>query len=455
MRREPSREPLTRARRVAVIGGGWAGCAAAVALADAGVHVALYEQARELGGRARRVTLDGLALDNGQHLIIGAYRETLGLVARVHGTHNAGSLTHRLPLTLQPFGNGWKGAVKLRAPHLPAPFHLAAALLCAGGLSWSHRLALINDFRQLTASRFMRTAGETVAECFAGIPRLAFRAVWEPLCLAALNTPPARASAQLFANVLRAAFTGTAAGSDFLIPAVDLSALLPDPCARVVQQCGGTVHLGARVRRIDRSGKAMCVSTQTEQGRFDAVIVATGPHQLHELEVADAAWSEMRRQVSAFRYESITTIYLAYSQAPAIASLARLDDAPGQWVFDRGVMPVGGDMLRVLAVVISAGGAHDAMSHPALVDQVERLLRHLAPTLGERRFARVIAERRATYACVAGLVRPAPGRVADGLHLCGDYTDPEFPATLEAAVRSGAAAARSALRELKINPTAG
>ena len=75
--------------------------------------------------------------------------------------------------------------------------------------------------------------------------------------------------------------------------------------------------------------------------------------------------------------------------------------------------------------------------------------------MGERRFARVIAERRATYACVAGLVRPAPGRVADGLHLCGDYTDPEFPATLEAAVRSGAAAARSALREWKINPTAG
>ncbi|MEP6657564.1 MAG: NAD(P)-binding protein, partial [Betaproteobacteria bacterium] len=154
---------MTPRLRVAVIGGGWAGCAAAVALTDAGVQVALYEQARELGGRARRVMLEGNALDNGQHLLIGAYRETFGLLARVHGAQNARSLTHRLPLTLRPFGDGWAGAVKLRAPHLPAPFHLAAGLLCAGGLSWADRLALINDFRRLAASRFVRPAGETVA----------------------------------------------------------------------------------------------------------------------------------------------------------------------------------------------------------------------------------------------------------------------------------------------------
>lgn len=445
---------MTHARRVAVIGGGWAGCAAAVALADAGVQVALYEQARELGGRARRVTLDGLALDNGQHLLIGAYRETLGLMARLHGAQPARSLVHRLPLSLQPFGKGWQGAVTLNAPRLPAPLHLAVALLCARGLSWSHRVALINDFRQLAASRFRRTGGETVDECFAGIPRHAFRAVWEPLCLAALNTPPARASAQVFANVLAAAFTGSAAASDFLIPAVDLSRLLPEPCGRVVEQRGGTVHLGKRVRRIDRSQDGMCVSTQAEHAKFDAIVVAAGPHQLNELEVADPAWNEVRRQVTAFRYESITTIYLAYSNAPTMASLARLDDAPGQWIFDRGVMPFGGDMLRVLAVVISAGGAHDATPHLALVDQVERQLRRLSPAMGERRFARVIAERRATYACTAGLVRPAPGRVTDGLYLCGDYTDPEFPATLEAAVRSGLRAASSALRELQITPAA-
>ena len=76
--------PDAAAARVAVIGGGWAGCAAAVTLAAAGVPVTLFEQARTLGGRARRVERDGIALDNGQHLVIGAYRQTLALLATVH-----------------------------------------------------------------------------------------------------------------------------------------------------------------------------------------------------------------------------------------------------------------------------------------------------------------------------------------------------------------------------------
>ena len=76
---EPRARPRTR--RVAVVGGGWAGCAAAVTLAEAGVRVTLFEQAKTLGGRARRVALDGIALDNGQHLLIGAYRQTLALMA--------------------------------------------------------------------------------------------------------------------------------------------------------------------------------------------------------------------------------------------------------------------------------------------------------------------------------------------------------------------------------------
>src|SRR4051794_31104720 len=89
---------------VAVIGGGWAGCAAAVMLAQAGVRVTLFEQARILGGRARRIGIEGLALDNGQHLLVGAYRQTLGLINTVHGADRAGTLLRRLPLTLTPLG---------------------------------------------------------------------------------------------------------------------------------------------------------------------------------------------------------------------------------------------------------------------------------------------------------------------------------------------------------------
>lgn len=439
-------------RRVAVIGGGWAGCAAAVALTDAGERVTIYEQARELGGRARRVVIDGIALDNGQHLFIGAYRATLALLARLHGPASAASLLHRLPLTLQPFAQGWPGAASLTAPRLPAPLHLAAAMLGARGLPWSHRIALVNDFRRLAANNFAQPHHQTVAACFARTPRLAFQTVWEPLCLAALNTRPDRASARIFVNVLRAAFTGSAAGSDFLIPTGDLGTLVPDATARVLQAGGGALYMGQRVRRIDRSTQAFVVATAAGSFPFDAVVVAVGPHQLGQLEVDDGGWARIRRQTDVFSYESITTINLGYENAFMTARIRRLDDAPGQWVFDHGRVPTPTGTLHLLAVVISAGGSHDAQDHATLAANVDRQLRRLEPRLPRCRFAQVIAERRGTYACLAGLDRPLAGRVGEGLYLCGDYTDADFPATLEAAVRSGNAAANSALVDLGLKP---
>jgi hypothetical protein len=100
-----------------------------------------------------------------------------------------------------------------------------------------------------------------------------------------------------------------------------------------------------------------------------------------------------------------------------------------------------------VAVVISAGGAHDAQDHATLVRDVEAQLRRLEPRLPAVAFSRVIAERRATYACTPGLARPDGGRVSRGVYLAGDYTDPEFPATLEAATRSGVAAARAVIAD--------
>ena len=137
--------------------------------------------------------------------------------------------------------------------------------------------------------------------------------------------------------------------------------------------------------------------------------------------------------------------------------MVRLDDAPGQWLFDRrDALPATGSRdgreraataaLRALvAVVISANGPHDALPQDALAAAVEAQLRRLAPALPPRAGSWSIAERRATYACTPGLARPRAGRLAPGLYLAGDYTDADFPATLEAAVRSGVAAADAVL----------
>jgi hypothetical protein len=130
--------------------------------------------------------------------------------------------------------------------------------------------------------------------------------------------------------------------------------------------------------------------------------------------------------------------------------MLRLDDAPGQWAFDRsGALgsEAPGGATSLIAVVISAGGPHDALDHASLARNVESQLRRLAPGLPPIVFSQVIAERRATYACTPGLANPAGGRLAPGVYLAGDYTDAEFPATLEAATRSGVASARALIAD--------
>jgi len=440
---------------VAVVGGGWAGCAAAVTLAKKGVRVTLFEQARSLGGRARRVALSGMALDNGQHLLIGAYRCTLGLIERVHPAGSMPSLLHRLPLTMRPFGIAIAGRVGLQAWRLPAPLHLAGGMLTARGLDWPERVALIADFRRLARAGFRTPPAQTVAQCFAGTPLRAMAAVWEPLCISALNTPPESASAQVFANVLRMAFTGSARDSDFLIPAADLTSLFPDPAAQLIARHGGDVRSGVAVRGIAPRDGGVVLNLDGNSEPFAAAIVAVAPHQLATAlganGAANDAWRAPLAQVEALTWESITTIYLAYADAVSLPlPIMRLDDAPGQWAFDRSaaLQPTAPEGARgLVAVVISTSGPHDAQDQAALADDADAQLRRLAGRWPLPVWSRVIAERRATYACTPGAARPAAGRVAPGLYLAGDYTDTELPATLEAATRTGVAAARAFLAD--------
>jgi squalene-associated FAD-dependent desaturase len=445
--------------RVAVIGGGWAGCAAAVILAQSGVRVTLYEQASTLGGRARRVSLDGMALDNGQHLLIGAYRQTLDLIERVHRPVRTEALLRRLPLTIRPFGFPSTGSVELTAWRAPAPLHLALGMLAARGLGWRERGALIGGFRLLQQAGFRTPIEQTVAQCFAGTPLRAMAAVWEPLCIAALNTPPESASAQVFANVVREAFTGSARNSDFLAPAIDLSALFPDAAGRYIARQGGGVRHGVTVRSVAQAPTGTTIGTASGSENYDGVVVAVGPHQLAATlgdEAAGGPWQAPLERVAAFAWESITTAYLAYAEAISLPiPVMRLDDSPGQWIFDRsaalGTSPPAG-ARSLVAVVISTNGPHDAMDQPALANQADAQLRRLAHRWPLPVWSRVIAERRATYSCTPGLARPVAGRVAAGMYLAGDYTDADFPATLEAATRSGAAAAEALLKELHAMP---
>jgi len=442
---------------IVVIGGGWAGCAAAIELARRGRNVALHDAAPVLGGRARGVVRDGLPLDNGEHLLLGAYVETLRLAAIVHAGRQA-SPWITAPLAIRPFSPQQRNGLSLRARRVPAPFGLLVGLLGAHGLTWPERIATIRWFARLRADDFKCAADATVADIVTNLPVQVRDGLWAPLCVAALNTPPAQASAQVFLNVLREAFGGAANAAEMVLPRTGLAAAFPDATARWLRERGHGVHLSSRLRVV-ATGDVRLASASGER-RADAAIVAVGPHQLsaafdRALTESDAGVAAALHHVASFRWQPIVSVYVGYKGPVELPrGLVRLDDEPGQWVFDRA------DILRraapsqsrpdigtLLSVVISAHGAHDTLDHPALVAAVDGQLRRLRPSLPPLCWSQVIAEKRATYSCVPSGTHPAGGRLSGRIYLAGDYTYPAFPATLEAAVRSGVAAARAVIAD--------
>jgi hypothetical protein len=210
--------------KVAVIGAGWAGMAAAIAHTQAGHQVTVFEAARTVGGRARAVpgTLpDGspVTLDNGQHILIGAYATSLRLM-RLVGVDTDSALL-RLPLTLQfPDGQG------LQLPDLPPPLDALLGIARAKGWHWRDKLALLRTATGWQLRGFRCAPQTSVAElCAALTPRLMAEFI-DPLCVSALNTPACEASGQVFLRVLQDSLFSGRGGSNLLLPRTDLGALL-------------------------------------------------------------------------------------------------------------------------------------------------------------------------------------------------------------------------------------
>jgi len=433
------------ASRVAIVGGGWAGCAAAVAAAQAGAQVTLFEITHTLGGRARRLDIshpDGqpLWLDNGQHILIGAYAATLAFMRDVGVDPREALLA--TPLSLR-FADGLGLAVPPWAARWPAPLDALAAMLTARGWRAAERIALLRVSLRWRARGFACGPSDTVAQVCAGLPPRVMDELIEPLCVSALNLPAAQASGAVFLRVLRDALFGRGAPgfapSALLLPRHDLSALGPDPAAHWLRERGHTVHLGRRIERIDADADAggWRLSGEGQAERFDRVVWAT-----HASVAADAlrdiapAWADA---AAALGHTAITTVYaLGPRHQPLPAPMLALRGGPAQFVFDRGQLRAAD--AGVLAFVLShSGGEREDLQAATLEQARDQLgLVGLIPL-------RTITERRATFACTPGLARPA-GAVAPGLWAAGDFVDGPYPATIEGAVRSGQAAGREAAR---------
>ena len=399
--------------RVAVVGAGYAGMAAAVRLAERRIPVTVFESGPVPGGRARRISVQGQVLDNGQHILIGAYSALFDLMHQVGVPSDA---VLRLPLELK-YASGFA----LRSLWLPAPLGLLGGLLLAKGLPWRERVGAVRFMSQMRARRFVLDRDISVRALLErhGQHGAVARYLWEPLCISALNTPVARASARVFLAVLRDTLAGAPDASDLLLPRVDLSRLFPEPAAAYVAKNGGEVRLRSPVQSLEALKD------------FSAIIVAVGPHQLKSL---------LGESAPQYSYQPIYTCYLQYPESTRLPfPMLGMQAGLVQWVFDRGALT--GERGR-LACVISAQGDHQQMTLEEVCAACHRELAQALPGLPAPLWSRAIAEKRATITCSPQSVRP-PDEI-DGVLLAGDYTDPDYPPTLEAAVRSGLRAAERA-----------
>jgi hydroxysqualene dehydroxylase len=451
---EPSDDSSGSSQSVAVIGAGWAGLAAALYLAERGTRVALFEAAPQAGGRARRLDLSldqqDFVLDNGQHLLVGAYRDTLRIISSL----GCERLLQRLPMQLNS-----SAGLRLRTAQLPAPLHLLVGLISSRGLSWSARLRMLGFMLGLRLKSW-RTSVATVASLLeeSAQGRELVEVIWRPLCIATMNTDIDAACAQTFANVLRDTLGGSRRDSDFVISLVSLGDLFAIPAVARLEQLNSTVHFRSPIRELVSVPRGWRLRGSADDPQFEQVIIAVPPANSLAVLGESAAPDTLRTALAAFEYEPIATTYLWWDEQllisdgrvlPAWIQLQESFDQQcfGQWLFDRGVQ----NGQRLAGVVVSTAarallvdsGAHSDGQRigTAIAEQVSKQMGlPLAHT------HRTVIEKRATFRCTPDrpkLQFDALSQTMPGVWLAGDHVWPDYPATLEAAVRSGEAAARA------------
>jgi hydroxysqualene dehydroxylase len=434
-----------------IVGAGWSGLACAVEAVRYGAAVTLVDAAPTIGGRARRVDLRigdrDVAVDNGQHLLLGACTETTALMRRLGVDPDQALLSQ--PFTVQ-YPDGWR----LGAAGVPAPLHLAVGLVRARRIPWRHRLALAAWVARQRRNRWQVPEDGPVAALLADQPEALVRRLWRPLCIAAMNAEPAQASSQMFLNLLRLTLGANEPDSRLLLTRRDLSSTMPEAARRYLEQAGATVLLRQPAVGLERSAGAWSVVLRGERLPADRIVLALPADSAARL-LESAAVETLAPAIAALRslqYEPIATVYLRYPNGTQLPQpvYALLDEPaqgrPGQWVFDRG--RIDPSHRGIFSVVIGAPALRVESDRVALCAAADRQLSTefgLPPSIAQN----IVIERRATLLPSVGLRRPPSRLPVDGFYLAGDIAESPFPSTLEGSVRSGLQAARLAAADVR------
>ena len=431
--------------RVAVVGGGLAGLAAAIECADAGAAVTLYEARSRLGGATFSFERNGLWLDNGQHVALRCCTAYIGFLRRI-GSDRLLPFQPRLHVPVLREG---KPAALLSRTGLPAPLHLSAMLLRYAPLTVRERLLAIRaaaGLRRLdpenpaldgqTFGAWLRARGQSTN---------AISALWNLIALPTLNLPADEASLAQAVKVFRTGLLDSADACDIGVPAVPFERLHAEPAATALENSGGRIRTSTAVRAVTDDLRLVLDDGSEEA---DAVIAAVPHEALGALLPAEAVDGDA---VAGLGTSPIVNLHVHYDRRVLDGPIAAALDSPVQWLFDR-TEAAGASEGQLVAVSLSHAveeiGASVADLRARYLPALERVL-PAAREAAVLDFA-VTHEPRATFRVAPGSrrLRPGPATAVPGLLLAGAWTATGWPPTMESAVRSGVAAARLAIAGL-------
>jgi squalene-associated FAD-dependent desaturase len=432
-----------------VVGGGCAGLSAATALSERGARVLVVEARPGLGGRASAFTdpATGERVDNGQHILMGCYQDTLRFLDRIGA---ADRVTWQSGLKVPMVDRHGRHSL-LSLPALPTPLNLLAGVLAWDALSWSEKISVLRMGGASAARNSPAETGrcrETVREWLARngqAPRLC-EMFWEPLALAALNQSIDRAAAPHFITVFERVFGPDPAAAALVLPAVPLDELYAEPARLWLQQRGSDVRVNAPAKVTFDGGRVRGVRVRDEHITAPIVISTVPWHAFGALfDEPPPQLSETIVNATGLASLPIVTVNLWLDRVVMHEPLVGLPGRSFQWVFDRRAL-VGGATSH-LSLVSSGADAMVGKTNDELTGMAMTEIRDALPAAGTARLRKAMAvrEKRSTFSLAPDAPpRPKTRTLIEGFLLAGDWVDTGLPATIESAVISGHLAAQCA-----------
>jgi squalene-associated FAD-dependent desaturase len=432
---------------VLVIGAGFAGLSAATALAERGVRVLVLEARPSLGGRASVFTdpATGERVDNGQHVLIGAYHETFRFLRRL-GTEKHVYMQPGLAVDIIDRDGRTS---RLACPPIPAPLHLLVGALRWNAISWRDRVALARMRHGGRRDADPRATVREWLEWHGQTPRL-IELLWEPLAVASLNQPIDEAAGEMFGAVLRRTFTSERSDSSLGLVQRPLDELYTEPSRIYLEQRAGEVRTNS-VACVHVDSEGASVHVRSHMFRPRAVICAAAWFALPSVFPGrPAALASALDAAGSTPASPIVTVNLWFDRPITSTVFLGLPGRANQWVFDKRALF--GEATSHVSLVSSGAAELVGQSNQQLVDLALDELKGAIPEvrLATVRRAVVVRERRATFSVAPGQpARPPTRTEVPGLFLAGDWIDTGLPATIESAVVSGHAAATAVMSFLK------